>query len=109
MAIGQWTQSEAKQSSAWRELRAVSDLLEAFAPKLSQCRVKWFTDNQSVVCIIQVGSAKDHLQCLGIKIFKNSIQSSHKVRARMGPKGLADYLSHIVDYDDWSINPQVFA
>ena len=96
VAIGQWTQSVAKQSSTWRELRAVSDVLEAFAPKLSQCQVKWFTDNQSVVHIIQVGSAKDHLQCLAIKIFKTAFSHSIRLEPEWVPRDsnvLADYLS----------------
>ena len=32
------------------------------AHKLSNLRVRWFTDNQNVVCILQVGSAKSHIQ-----------------------------------------------
>ena len=33
-------------------------VLMAVAPKLKNCRVRWFTDNQNVARILQVGSKK---------------------------------------------------
>ena len=59
VAYGQWTTQEAQQSSTWRELTAVLQVLMAVAPKLKNCRVCWFTDNQNVARILQVGS-KNH-------------------------------------------------
>ena len=47
VAQGQWSADEARLSSSWRELKAVHNVLEAFAPKLRGNTVKWFTDNQS--------------------------------------------------------------
>ena len=53
---------QAKCSSAWRELRAVDHVLRSFAHKLQGHTVRWFSDNQNVVGIIQYGSKKPHLQ-----------------------------------------------
>ena len=56
-----WLPDEAKQSSTWRELVAVGRVLMSVAKKLHNMRVHWFTDNQNVVRILQVGSCKPHL------------------------------------------------
>ena len=45
IANGQWSPDEAKQSSTWREPRAVKMVLESFQSKLKHERVRWFTDN----------------------------------------------------------------
>uniref|UniRef100_A0A1X7VUB7 CCHC-type domain-containing protein n=1 Tax=Amphimedon queenslandica TaxID=400682 RepID=A0A1X7VUB7_AMPQE len=45
IAHGQWTPLESHKSSTWRELRAVTLTLGAFAPRLSDHRVRWFSDN----------------------------------------------------------------
>ena len=47
VAQGQWSADEAGLSSSWRELKAVHNVLEAFAPKLRGNTIKWFIDNQS--------------------------------------------------------------
>ena len=41
---------------------AVSRVLDSIAPKLRNARVRWFSDRQNVVHILQVGSRKPHLQ-----------------------------------------------
>ena len=58
VAQGIWSPEEARQSSTWRELVAVSRVLDSMAFKLCNMRVKWFSDNQNVVRILQVGSHK---------------------------------------------------
>jgi len=70
IANGQWSGEEAQQSSTWRELRAVSLVLESFGPKLQNERVKWFTDNQNVVRIVLCGSKKPILQREALAIFE---------------------------------------
>ena len=61
-AHGQWSPEEAAQSSTWRELTAVYRVLHSMASKLRDSRVRWFTDNQNVVRILQVGSKQQHLK-----------------------------------------------
>ena len=69
IANEQWSESEAKQSSTWRELKAVRLVLESFQTKLENERVRWFTDNQNVVRIVQHGSRIPDLQAEALTIF----------------------------------------
>ena len=68
------------QSSTLREILAVRKVLESFAPKLAGLCVKWFTDNQNVARIIDIGSPKLPLQEEAKRIFHicilHGIQSS---------------------------------
>ena len=48
---------------------AVCRVLQAIASKLVNMRVRWFTDNQNVVLILRVGSAKPHLQSEAVAVF----------------------------------------
>ena len=68
MASGQCRK---QKSSTWRELKAVAEVLGAVGSKLSDLRLRWFTDNQNVVRIIQVGSKKEELQLIAIKILSS--------------------------------------
>ena len=49
---------------------AVCRVLQAIAGKLANMRVPWFTDNQNVVRIMQVESAKPHLQSEAVSVFR---------------------------------------
>ena len=69
VATGQWSMVDALQSSTWRELRAVRQVLESFQTKLENERVRWFTDNQNVVRIVQYGSRQPALQVEALKSF----------------------------------------
>ena len=55
IAHGQWSAYEIQQSSTWRELKAVDQVLRSFASVLAGHTIKWFTDNQNVVHIVRVG------------------------------------------------------
>ena len=66
IAHGQWSKYEASLSSTWRELVAM--VLSAIVIKLAGHRVKWFTDNQNVVRIVEAGSKRKHLQSIAISI-----------------------------------------
>ena len=69
-AQGQWSAHELTLSSTWCKLKAVTNVLRSFVTKLSGHAIKWFSDNQAVVRIIQVGSHKQHLQEGALSIFK---------------------------------------
>ena len=91
---------------------AVGRVLEAVAHKLSNLRVRWFIDNQNVVRILQMGSAKSHIQVEALRVFKTCIQYNIRLEPEWIPREkneLADYISRIVDYDDWQLDPAVFA
>ena len=64
IAHGQWTEEESARSSTWSELAAVVRILKALSTKLTNSRVKWFTDNQNMVRIVQVGSRVKELELI---------------------------------------------
>ena len=108
---GHWSPQEAAMSSTWRELRAVFAVLQSFTEKLQGHTVKWFTDNQNVVRIVQNGSKKPHLQEGAMAIFQICLQHCIKLEMEWIPRTkneLADYASWIVDLDDWRVSPSVF-
>ena len=70
--------------------------------------MKWFSDNQGVVHIVSSGSRKLHLQDGAMAIFELCFQHSIKLEMDWIPRSLnmrADFLSRIVDYDDWGVDP----
>ena len=54
VSYGQWSCQKSGLSTTRRELAAVWSVLQVVADKLLNCRVRWFTDNLNVVCILQV-------------------------------------------------------
>ena len=54
-------------------------VLRSFAPKFKGHTVKWLSDNQNVVQIIQYGSKKPHLQDGAMSIFETCFQHSIKL------------------------------
>ena len=112
VTYGQWEENEACQSSTWRELAAVLRVITAVADKLVNSRVRWFTDNQNVSRILQIGSKKPSLHSLALKVFSLVVQHQIRLEPEWIPRDLnerADYLSRIIDYDDWQLNPLIFA
>ena len=111
VSYGQWTEKEAQHSSTWRELKAVDRILQAFAVNLEGHTVKWYTDNQNVVGIIQHGSRKLYLQDGAMCIYERCTKHAIKLEMAWIPRGeneIADYLSRLVDYDDWQVDPTLF-
>ena len=109
---GQWSVEEVDMSSTWRELKAVFLVLLSFAEKLKGHAVKWFSDNQNVVRIVQVGSMKPHLQEGALCIFQTCMQYNIKLDMEWIPRSkneVADYISRIVDVDDWHVNNSMFS
>ena len=59
-----------------------------------------------------VGSKKDELHAIALKIFALAVQHCIRLEPEWIPRELnekADYLSRIVDLDDWFLNPAIFA
>ena len=109
---GQWLEHEAQESSTWRELRAVRLILESFQTFLKNERVRWFSDNQNVVRIVQYGSRKPTLQAEALAIFSVCMRNLIRIEPEWIPREqnkFADYLSRLVEYDDWMLNPEVFS
>ncbi|CAG2222178.1 unnamed protein product [Mytilus edulis] len=73
--------------------------------------VKWYTDNQNVVSIVSKGSTKSVLQKLALDIFSTCIKHNVNIDMVWIPRTeneRADYLSRIIDSDDWAISEFVF-
>ena len=73
--------------------------------------LKWYTDNQSVSRIVEVGSMKEDLQCLALRIFSMCLLSCVTLEVEWIPRSgndRANFLSRIVDYDDWQVKRDYF-
>ena len=76
-------------------------------PFLEGENIKWFTDNTNVVSIVRKGSMKKNLQEIAIKIFEICLEYKIRLEIEWIPREMndqADYLSRIVDFDDWGIS-----
>ncbi|CAC5408504.1 unnamed protein product [Mytilus coruscus] len=93
-------------------VRKVASLKELTAVKiLAGKNIRWFTDNQNVVSIVSKGSTKSVLQKLALDIFSTCIKHNVNIDMVWVPRAeneTADFLSRIVDSDDWSISEFVF-
>ena len=93
-----FTSEEAGYSSTQRELLAILYSLEAFGDTLHNCRIKWFTDNQSTAKIVEVGSMKLNLRSLAYKIFSHCLEHNIDLYIDWIPRTLntqADFVSKI--------------
>ena len=65
-----WSSSEAEKSSTWRALEAVHFALTSFKDSVQGKSVKWYSDNQGTVRIVDIGSpnAEFHYTALDILI-----------------------------------------
>ena len=106
-----WSPAESSKSSTWRELRTVDLALSAFALELQGKKVAWFTDNTSVVSIVHNGSKVTELQSLAFSIFNVCARHGISLEIKWIPRGFnyqADLLSRTIDFDDYTINDDVF-
>ena len=111
IAHGNWLPEEQLESSTWRELRAVRQVLESLVGKLRNERVRWFTDSQNVARILTVGSRKPKLQAEVLSILSMALANQVRIELEWIPRRQnqkADYISKLVDYDDWSLDPGIF-
>lgn len=104
---GSWSAEESLKSSTWRELVAVLRVIKSLVHLLVNHRVKWFTDNQGVASIVCKGSMKPELQNIAMQIYRVCFVNSITLDAEWVPRSeneKADYLSKIVDLDDWGLS-----
>jgi hypothetical protein len=98
IAHGMWLDSEKGNSSTWKELTAVKQVLLSLIHILSGKRIKWFTDNQNMVSIVGKGSTKTVLQELALDIFSACLKFNVNIDMVWIPRSendRADYLSHV--------------
>ncbi len=112
VCAGLWSDSEKSESSTHREVRAVLYVLRSVGPKLVGKKLKWYSDSQNACRIISVGSAIPVLHDLSIDLYNVCLKYNIAIEPEWLPRDLntrADELSRILDPDDWSLNPGVFA
>ena len=106
-----WTGNEIEGSSAKRELAAVVTVLGSVKHLLKDQVVKWYTDNQAVVSIINNGSMKQELQDLALSVYESSVENNIDIQMEWIPRTeneKADYISRIIDHDDWGVTQEFF-
>jgi len=106
-----WSQFESSRSSTFRELKAISLSLEAFVEELKFQSVVWFTDNQNVVSIVNKGSKVSELNAIALEIFRTCLRVGINIDVTWIPRDynyVADEISKIIDYDDYTINDDIF-
>ena len=109
---GSWSETDSRESSTWRELRGVRLVLLSVAEKLSGKTVRHRTDNINVENILKVGSPRPKLHAEAVSIYTLCGQHSICLEPEWIPQELnteADSLSRRVDYDDYMLNPNIFA
>ena len=98
---------ESIQSSTWREMRAVEQALSSFKLQFSGKSLKWYTDNQNCLRIVQAGSMKERLHSLAYSIFSICTKHSISIDIQWIPRmenTKADYISKMVDHEDWGVS-----
>ena len=106
-----WSDFERSESSTFRELPAVFLSLQALIDSLSARTVVWYTDNQNVARIVNVGSKVPALQRMALDIHRLCLLASVSIDMQWIPRDLniiADDIGKFVDLDDYSINDGVF-
>lgn len=110
--MGSWNFIESCQSSTWRELEAVYRVLKSIVDQLKGQKVKWYTDNQNIVHIMNKGSRKVELQNISIEIANVCFLHSITLLPQWIPREQnvkADEISKQSDCDDWEIDIDIFS
>lgn len=110
-AHGMWSDVDISRSSTWKELTAVKLVLLSLLDFLQDKHIKWFTDNQNVVSIAKKGSMKSDLQDIAYDIFNICLRHNLSLELEWIPRTLndqADFISRIIDHDDWGVAEHVF-
>ena len=115
-ARGYFTSEERILSSTWREVRGLLELLRSHVAAIRGKTILVFTDNQNVERYFAAGGCsgskthKLHIELLAIFWF--CVASGITLTVQWIPRDLnekADYLSKIVDIDDWKLHPSLFS
>ena len=73
--------------------------------------MKWFSDSQNACKIIQVGSMRSDLHAIAVEIFQFCANNGIELELQWIPRTeieRADYISRIIDIDDWQISADCF-
>ena len=94
-----------------QEHLGVKYALCSFIDKLSGYSIKWFTDNQKVVQVMNTGSRKQHVQSEVIEVHDICLERRISIDMEWIPRSeneQSDVLNKIIENDDWGIAQHVF-
>ena len=107
-----WTENKSLQISTRRELSVIEFSLQSFATLVEGSHVKWYTDSQAAVKVVEVGSMKFDLHRVARSIFSIYIQSGIHLEVQWIPRALnqqAECISRLIDIDDWQLTNDFFS
>ena len=107
-----WLKLEAGKSSTRREITAVQLCLFSFKDVLKGNSVTCYTDSQNAASIILKETKVYELQSLALTIFEFYAKNDRQIHTVWIPREKntqADYLSRIIDIDDWAISTEFFS
>jgi len=106
-----WSPDEKVKCSTFRELRAINLALHCYGHLLKGKTVKWFSDSQSCVNIVQSGSTKIALHSESLSIFLCCLKMNIDMRIQWIPRELntiADGISKYTSSDEWEVSNPFF-
>ena len=107
-----WSEVEAVKSSTWRELKSIELSLLSFLHVLSNSTITCYTHGQYVSGIVLKGSQIYELQMIIALSILNICMSNeidiHTVWIPRIENQRADFLSRIIDIDDWGTTVDFF-
>lgn len=106
-----WDSTDRAKSSTYRELKAIYLAMSAYVKFLQNRSVKWYSDSQTCVHIINVGSSKQELHDLALNIFRLCFDFNIHLKVQWVPRDLnvvADSISKVRDTDDWEVSMDFF-
>ena len=106
-----WNSVEKVQSSTWREMKDIELALSSLKDQFQDKTIKWFTYNLNCVKIVKSGSMKLELQKLARSIYSTCVTNSISIDIQRIPRSAnekADYISRLIDHQDWEVSRQYF-
>ena len=101
-----FSSTEKCRSSTWRKLEAIYYSLCSLPKFLNNNSLFWHTDNFAASKIVESGSSKPELQEKAVKIFDickvKNLNLEITWISRENNKD-ADFISKLIDYDDWIV------
>lgn len=107
-----WSNEDARGSSTYREIKAVRLALRAYGQLLANSSVKWFSDSQTCVHVVKVGSTNLELQNEALSIMSLCTRHNIDLDIQWVPRSenvIADNISKIRDTDEWEVSGEFFS
>ena len=107
-----WLKLEAGKSSTWRDIKAAQLCLLSFKDVVNGSSVTCYTDSQNAASIILKETKVYELQSLALTIFEFCAKNDRQIHTVWIPREQntqPDYLSRIIDIDDWTISTEFFS